>query len=535
MRTEHEIWKDSHLSPAAKKMLFLASVLVLVVSFVTVLDDDTEVQADSSGQCGDYIRWYYNSSECVLDISGRGDMYNYTLYSPAPWSEFPIKTVNILDNVRIIGDFAFSGCTTLESVSMTDSVVRIGYGAFNKCSSLSSVTIPNYVTQLGIGAFYQCTSLESITIPGSVTLIENDAFFYCTSLESITVSQSNNYYKSINGVLFDKSGRTLIQYPIGRVAEEYAVPGSVTQIKNDSFYGCDALKAVTIPESVTQIGDDAFSYCTSLLNIAIPGSVTQIGDYAFSNCTSLATVDIPSSVGYIGEYVFSECTALKTITIPYGIEYIGECAFDPLHYIVNGSEVMHTAEKLAGKKWVGTGDGYLYPREETTVVTVNFMCGTDVIAEPVVKLVSTVDPSYDFAIEIEGYTQTGNVAISGDPLGIIMTYYYDRIDSARTVEVYANQVGSAVSIAVIGLGGVVPDGMVKLTFSFAIYVPELEAWYTDVESYYVSLTGGEDTVVVLKDMSSEELYDGFFNVTATYTSGDGVIMESSSKIYFSPI
>ena len=58
-----------------------------------------------------------------------------------------------------------------------------------------------------------CTSLTSVTIPSSVTSIGDGAFADCTSLTAITVDALNPVYSSVDGVLFNKSQTTLVQYP----------------------------------------------------------------------------------------------------------------------------------------------------------------------------------------------------------------------------------------------------------------------------------------------------------------------------------
>ena len=114
----------------------------------------------------------------------------------------------------------------------------------------------------------------------------------------------NSAYSSVDGVLFNKSQTTLIQYPGGK-AGSYTIPNSVTSIGFAAFAGCTSLTSVTIPNSVTSIGGYAFSGCTSLTSVTIPNSVTSIGDATFSGCTSLTSVTIPNSVTSIGE--FCEC------------------------------------------------------------------------------------------------------------------------------------------------------------------------------------------------------------------------------------
>ena len=64
----------------------------------------------------------------------------------------------------------------------------------------------------------------------------------------------NSVYSSVDGVLFNKSQTTLIQYPGGK-AGSYTIPNSVTSIGDYAFSGCTSLTSVTIPNSVTSIGD----------------------------------------------------------------------------------------------------------------------------------------------------------------------------------------------------------------------------------------------------------------------------------------
>jgi hypothetical protein len=81
------------------------------------------------------------------------------------------------------------------------------------------------------------------------------------------------------------------------------------------FRDCIALRSVTLPGSVTEIGEDAFYGCASLASIAIPNSVKTIGNLAFAGCTSLASITIPDSVTVIDNWAFNDCTSLTTVTI----------------------------------------------------------------------------------------------------------------------------------------------------------------------------------------------------------------------------
>ena len=238
-----------------------------------------------------------------------------------------IKSYVIPSSVTSIGDYAFSGCSSLKYISIPKSVICLngnpfaGWNGkleclfpnfvyeddvlFNKDKSriisfrnqnIKSYVIPSSVTSIGDHAFSGCDSLSEIVIPSSVTSIGKGAFSGCDSLSEIVI------------------------------------PSSVTNIGDSAFSCCHSLSEIVIPSSVTSIGDGAFWGCRSLSEIVIPSSVTSIGDSAFSGCRSLSKIVIPSSVTSIGDYAFSGCDSLSEIVIPSSVTSIGDCAFDGYNF-----------------------------------------------------------------------------------------------------------------------------------------------------------------------------------------------------------
>ncbi|MCQ2286516.1 MAG: leucine-rich repeat domain-containing protein [Bacteroidales bacterium] len=158
-----------------------------------------------------------------------------------------LANVIIPDTVAKVGSSAFLGCTELQGVVIPSSVTKIEWESFSGCTSLKNVVIPNSVTEIDDSAFSGCTALISVVIPASVTELDESAFADCTSLENIQVDKDNPNYASINGVLFDKSKETLLQYPLANSRTEYHIPASVTDISWSAFKGVKNLVHVIIP------------------------------------------------------------------------------------------------------------------------------------------------------------------------------------------------------------------------------------------------------------------------------------------------
>ena len=313
------------------------------------------------------------------------------------------KSLNYVANSMLkeeMSNFNFkSSATTCEITGLNDNAV-------------ADIKIPDCVTSIRYDAFYGCKNLTGITIPESVTSIGGSAFSYCSSLTNINVSENNKNYKSINGNLYSKDETILIQYAIGKTANEFTIPDSVTGIGQHAFYGCSSLITITIPNSVTGIGQYAFCGCSSLITITIPNSVTSIGQYAFQRCISLTSiivsesnlyylsidgnlyskdgksliqyaigktattfkipdsvtsicsafsfsscltsVTIPDSVTSIGSGAFRDCYSLTSIAIPNTVKSIGVFAFwccGELNSILYNGTIKQWNSITTGENW----------------------------------------------------------------------------------------------------------------------------------------------------------------------------------------
>ena len=312
---------------------------------ITIPDSVTDIGFSALAKCTDLTNIKYrgsmeewsliNKTQGWLSGSGITNGYTITYEKAEEPSEEHLESTAGLE-FRLNADGKSYTCigigTCAESEIAIDyyndlPVTSIRDYAFSNCSNLTSVTIPNSVTTIGGSAFYRCSSLTSVIIPNSVTTIGGSAFQGCESLASIEVSSDNTAYKSIDGNLYSKDGKTLIQYAIGKTDTTLIIPNSVTTIGDWAFADCSSLTSITIPDGVTTIRDHAFYSCSSLTSVTIPDSVTTIEHWAFADCSSLTSITIPDGVTTIEDKAFYDCSSLTSVTIPDSVTTIDNQAF----------------------------------------------------------------------------------------------------------------------------------------------------------------------------------------------------------------
>lgn len=335
----------------------LAAVVVLgaapIANFTGITISDSASALIYSESCGDNLSWSFNDETGVLEISGNGEMKNFSV-SELPWHSLKseIISVKVSEGVTSICDYAFYSYPNIETVSISSSVAKIGINALSQCLNLNS----------------------------------------------IYVNPDNQYYSSDDfGVLFDKYQETLIQYPIHNTRTSYEIPESVRIIADSSFRYCESLLNITLPQGLTVIGEEAF-YSSGITSVSIPSSVTDIGKNAFGWCFNLTSfsVDsangsyssdgygvlfskdktelikypdgskqtsysIPESVTSITADAFENCYRLQSVTIPESVINIGSGVF------FNCNLKSISVDK-SNKNYSSDDNGALFDKEKTELI-----------------------------------------------------------------------------------------------------------------------------------------------------------------------
>lgn len=294
-------------------------------------------------------------------------------------------TLNIGADVKQIPAYLFRENPRLKEIVYEDgALVSIGEYAFYGCSLLETVTVPDTVTAIGAHAFENAVNLREITVGAGVTSFGNRAFYGADKLETVNYNAVNAADAAGNASVFDSA------YNAAANGEGFAlnIGASVTRIPAYAFYDCGNLISISVPNrgALTEIGREAFYKCEGLSSVILPSTLATLSERAFAEASALSSINfgtgtralskigkeafvntayymndenwstqsdgtiraalylagtylIKAVSGLSGEYIvsgttaliadgaFEDCNALEFIRIPTAVENIGEDAF----------------------------------------------------------------------------------------------------------------------------------------------------------------------------------------------------------------
>lgn len=250
----------------------------------------------------------------------------------------------------------------------------------------------------------------TINIGKDVQKIDGKSFYSCWALQCINVDEENQYYSSIDGVLYNKDQTEIICVPTDHdtyLAEKYGyakynrdnyrveptqdgydIDGTIVPFdegKSYEGYEKDVLTYV-IPSTVTKVGELCFNY-SNMTTVYIPEGVTHIADLGFYEIPKLANIysyvadapvkdthfngveslgkvyySLPEGLEHIGSDAFTQCQALTYMYIPASVNEIEHHAFWDTCYKQDGNvvgvSVMNVAHSEEAFSSVATGDNW---------------------------------------------------------------------------------------------------------------------------------------------------------------------------------
>ncbi|HHX66762.1 MAG TPA: leucine-rich repeat protein [Gallicola sp.] len=207
--------------------------------------------------------------------------------------------------VNRISDKLFNFAISLNKITFPESVKEIGDYSFANTQNLGTLTLPNSVEEIGEGIFFNASGLTTVNLPSSLKKLSENAFIFTENLREINISSSNNYFKTVSGILYNKDMTTLLKFPERKLLATYAIPEGVKTIGYGAFSFNFYLLSVDFADSIETIGYSAFAATRDLYTIRIneTSNLKTIESYAFEE-TSLKNFVIPDSVTTMGEGIF---------------------------------------------------------------------------------------------------------------------------------------------------------------------------------------------------------------------------------------
>jgi hypothetical protein len=216
------------------------------------------------------------------------------------------------------------------------------------------VYIPDGIANIG-DFLFEGKHVTDVHIPATVVKISGAAFFEAFDLKNIFVDEVNPEYRSIDGCLYDKRGKTFIRCPSDRESVEIFegtekvescafFQCSVKEIKFSStlkileegaFMSCslwERMDELVLPYGV-EPGKEVFMYSTLPPRITLQG-VTKLPERAFANAT-FGMVRLPDTLTEIGDYALSGNDACR-VYIPKSVTKMGKGVFN--YYYSDGTE-----------------------------------------------------------------------------------------------------------------------------------------------------------------------------------------------------
>lgn len=237
-----------------------------------------------------------------------GDTWGYSLVMPSNY----LVDAEFSWDIAELAQYALFD-SNLTRTCLTEYMTKVSTGCFSNCNSLKTIDIPENIREIGDQAFSGCKNATgAVKIPRSICKIGHNAFDYCESITEFELlcDTTPELYTQI--CRYCSNLKTLkISDHLELSSEMFMGCGFETLTLNNvigfkTFAGCTKLKELTIHNNIAQ---QAFMNCTNLEKLVT--SSAYIGEQAFSGCTSLSTAVLTNKKLILGPHAFKNCPQLQ--------------------------------------------------------------------------------------------------------------------------------------------------------------------------------------------------------------------------------
>lgn len=268
--------------------------------------------------------------------------------------------------VKTIGGYAWEGCYGLYELNLPESIRSIDSFVVKLCENLKEFIIPDSCETIAGLVVIGCTKLKRIHIGKSLKSI--GWIFYTDCVREITCDPDNQYFMTQEGILYDKSGETILSIPPSVSQDVVIREGCVHMNKDmldswqypkkavsqnthiDAFF--PHFRTLSIPSTLVDITPDYTFHCmTELESISVhpdnPNFTSRDGLLYTKSMDTLVGYPtgkrrynpgievIPEGVKTIAPTVLADTYWLESISFPSTLESIGKWAFEFYGFVEN--------------------------------------------------------------------------------------------------------------------------------------------------------------------------------------------------------
>ncbi len=315
----------------------------------------------------------------------------------------------------------------------------------NNASGITVTAIGNMTENMDEEAL---AAAQTVIIPDTVKSIDVKAMSAFSGVEDFNVYYGNPYFMSMNGVVFDSTGRKLVLFPGTRT--EYDLPSYTAAIGDYAFCGSQ-IQTINIaePESeleiLSSVGAYAFAGCENLKTVCVSSDLTEIGEGAFEGVSEDFVIEGDSADCYAAEYAQENGISYHS-PLEAGIDFEFEGDFF-------GSVALGSKFVVKGIAGGGEGD-YLYaflykrPGEEKWTVKQGYKENDSVEFTPAYA------GNYEFCVKVKD--ASGEIAKMFSDIQVEEAFVNESSISADTIKK-----GETVTVT-----GVPEEGMENCTYGF---------------------------------------------------------------------
>lgn len=174
---------------------------------------------------------------------------------------------------------------------------------------------------LNDSGFWFYNNIKTVILPPNLTGVSNQMFENIRSTANIVISESNPYFSTQDGILYNKNKTKLIYYPLAKEGSSFTLPESVVELAYGAFYRNINLESIENISQITTLKSmKTFYGMEKIKELDLSGLKNLLGEnsttlpsYTFDGNSGLTKVTLSSNITSIGGNSFRNCTALKEV------------------------------------------------------------------------------------------------------------------------------------------------------------------------------------------------------------------------------